>query len=273
MASLSINEEKCTRCGTCAAECPICIIQIVEKETLPSWGDGAEALCINCGHCVAVCPSKAFGLSTMPLEKCIPVVKDLKTTPEQIEQFMKSRRSIRVYRENPVEHEKLAKLIDIARYAPSGHNSQPVQWLVIEKKENVEQLAEMTINWVRELIKNDPVFAEMMQAESLVAGWDVGIDVITRGAPHLIFAHAQKDSAPLGDCHIALTYLELVAHSMGIGACWAGFVQLAAAFDPALAQALQLPEDHVSFGALMIGYPKFKYSSIPTRNDAQIIWS
>jgi nitroreductase len=208
----------------------------------------------------------------MPVEKCVPITKDLISTSEQLEQFLKSRRSIRAYKERPVEHEKLAKVIGIARYAPSGHNSQPVQWLVIEKRENVKKLAQMVVDWLRGLTEKDPTFAEMIRAEALVAAWDLGIDVITRGAPHLVVAHAQKDSVPMGDCHIALTYLELAAHSMGIGACWAGFVQLGATFDPALAQALRLPEDHMSFGAMMIGYPNYKFSHIPMRNDPQITW-
>lgn len=272
MASLLVDSEKCNKCGICAKECPLYIIQAVEKETMPAWTDGAEVLCINCGHCVSVCPTGALGLSTMPVDQCIPIMKDLNTTPEQIEQFMKSRRSIRVCRDKPVEHEKLVKLIDIARYAPSGHNQQPVQWTVIEKREDVKHIAQMTIDWMRDLIEQDPAFAEMLQAEALVTGWDFGIDVITRGAPHLIFAHAQKDSAPLGDCHIALTYLELAAHSLGLGACWAGFIQVAATYDPVLAQVLQFPENHVSYGALFIGYPKYKFSRIPVRNDAQVMW-
>ncbi len=273
MASLIVDGEKCNKCGMCAAECAVCLIQIVEKETTPSWTDGAEALCFNCGHCVAVCPTGALQLSTMPLEKCVPITKDLKATPEQIEQFLKSRRSIRACKDKPVEHEKLAKLIDIARYAPSGHNYQPVQWLVIEKREDVKHLAQITVDWLRELPKKDPTFAEMLQAEGLVMGWDFGIDVITHEAPHLIIAHAKKDSDPLGDCHVALAHLELAAHSMGIGACWAGFIQMAATYDPAVAQALRFPEGNASFGAMMIGYPKYKFSRIPTRNDAHIIWS
>jgi len=272
MASLLIDGEKCNKCGMCAAECTYCLLQIAEKESPPSWVDGAEVLCINCGHCVAVCPSGALGLSTMPKEKCIPITKNLATTPEHLEQFLKSRRSIHAYKEKPVEHEKLVKLIDIARYAPSANNLQPVQWLVIEKRENVKQLAQMTVDWLRGLVEKDPTFAEMIRAEVFVAGWDFGIDLVTHGAPHLVLAHAQKDSVPMGDCIIALTYLELAAHSMGIGACWAGMVQVGATYDPALAQALHLPEDHLSFGAMMIGYPKYKSSRIPMRNDAQIIW-
>jgi len=36
--------------------------------------------------------------------------------------------------------------------------------------------------------------------------------------------------------------------------------------------ALQLPEGHVSMGAMMIGYPKYRYSSIPLREEPAIIW-
>ena len=76
----------------------------------------------------------------------------------------------------------------------------------------------------------------------------------------------------LGDCHIALTYLELAAYSMGIGACWAGFIQAAATYAQSLFRYLQLPEGHASFGAMMIGYPKYKFTRIPMRNDARVIW-
>ncbi len=272
MASLLIDGEKCNNCGMCLAECTYKLLQIVEKESLPSWVDGAEDMCINCGHCVAVCPGGALGLSTMPMEKCVPITKDLETTPEQLEQFLKSRRSIHAYKEEPVEHEKLARLIDIARYAPSANNYQPVQWLVIEKREDVKQLSKKVIDWLRGLLEKDPSFAELIRAGLFVDGRDSGLDVITHGAPHLVLVHAQKDSVPMGDCLIALTYLELAAHSIGLGACWAGMIQAGATFDPVLARALQLPEDHLSFGALMIGYPKYKTSRIPIRNDAQVIW-
>lgn len=272
MASLLVDEEKCNQCGMCVAECAYWLIQMDESESLPSWVDGAESLCISCGHCVAVCPSGALELNTMAVEECVPFVKHLKPTPEQLEQFMKSRRSIHAYKEKTVEHEKLEQLIDIARYAPSANNYQPVQWLVIEKREDVKQLAQIAIDWLREVVANDPTFAEMMRAKEFIAGWDSGIDVITRGAPHLIIAHAQKDSVPMGDCLIAMTYLELAAYSIGIGACWAGFIQVGSTFDPSLAQALRLPEDHLCFGAMIVGYPKYEISRIPKRNDAQIIW-
>lgn len=134
MISLFIDSGKCNKCGMCIEECPGDLIRIVEEDALPSWVRGAEFACLNCGHCVAICPTGALELTTMPLARCIPVIEELQPSSDQIEQFLKSRRSIRAYREEPVEREKLTKLIDIARYAPSGHNGQPVRWLVVKRE-------------------------------------------------------------------------------------------------------------------------------------------
>jgi len=256
----------------CVEECPGYLIRFFEQDTPPSWVRGAESGCIDCGHCVTVCPTDALELSSIPLARCIPVAKELLPDSKQIEYFLKSRRSIRAYKDKPVEREKLMKLMDIARYAPSSHNGQPVQWLVVEKREKVELLARLTIDWLRELIEENPELARSFQAKPLIKSWDSGIDRIARGAPHIIFAHGRKDIKPSGDCTIALAYLELAAYSMGLGACWAGFVQRATNYSRMVAQVLQLPEGHASFGAMMIGYPKYRYTRIPPRNDAQVIW-
>jgi ferredoxin len=107
-------------------------MRIIElKEEFPVPVAGAEELCINCGHCVAVCPHGALSLKTMAPEQCPPVRKEWLFGPEQTEHFLRSRRSVRVYKDKPADRETLAKLIDMARFAPSGHNAQPVQWLVI----------------------------------------------------------------------------------------------------------------------------------------------
>jgi len=206
----------------------------------------------------------------MPADKCVPIAKELMSTPEQLAQFLKPGRSIRACQEKPVEHEELAKLMDIVRYAPSSHNSQPVHWLLIEKRQDVKEVAQLTIDWIRGLAEKDPATAEMLQAGALVAYRDSGIGIITRWAPHLVLAHAQTGFAL--DCHTALAYLELAAHSMGIGTRWAGFVMGAATSHPPLTQALQLPEGHSTFGAMIIGYPKHKFSRIPIGNDAQVTW-
>jgi len=80
-----------------------------------------------------------------------------------VRHFLISRRSIRIYRDKPVDQETLQKIIKIAGYAPSGHNSQPVHWLVIQGKEKVQQFAALVVDWMRYMIKEMPDRAKAMQ--------------------------------------------------------------------------------------------------------------
>ena len=273
MSVFAVAPDKCNFCGMCAIECPAGIIVIKDPEGLPSLADGGEAMCMNCGHCVAVCPPGAIRLKTMKPEDCALVSTELLPAPEQVEHFLLSRRSVRVYREDPVPREMLAKLIDIARYAPSAHNSQPVQWLVIEDTKEVKRLTGLVVDWMRSLIKESPWLADLLPLDLIVAAWESGVDVIMRDAPHVIVGHAHRDSASAqNDGVIALTYLELAAYSLDLGACWAGFFHFAATSYPPMLEALQLPEGHQCLGAMMIGYSKHKLRRIPLRNEPTIIW-
>jgi len=260
-------------CGLCAVECPAVIFVIKGKEAVPVIAHGGEEMCFKCGHCVAVCPPGAISLETMKPEDCAAVRKELLPSPEQVEHFLKSRRSVRVYKEEPVPRDALAKLIDIARYAPSGHNAQPVQWLIIEDRKEVQRLSGLVVDAMRLAIKENPALADIFSVDLLEAAHKRGEDQVMRHAPHVIVAHAPLDAGiPQQDGIIALTYLELAAYSLGLGACWAGLFYFAAVAYPPMQEALRLPDGHQCLEAMMIGYPKHKLSRIPLRNEPKIIW-
>lgn len=273
MRTLEVYKDKCNSCGICVLECSPCIIEIKEADGQPSWVEGGDERCMNCGHCVAICPTGAIGLDTMKPEDCVEVERSLFPSSEQIELFIKSRRSIRGYKDESVPGKLLAKLIDIARYAPTGHNSQTLQWLVIEDKKEVNRLAGLVIDWMRVSVQEKSPLADMMRFDIIVRDWDKGIDRIMRGAPHAIVTHAnQADFMAQQASPIALTTLELTAYSQDLGACWAGFFHVAAMYYPPMAEALELPEGHVCLGAMMVGYPRHRFARIPHRNEPQIIW-
>ena len=273
MSLFVVDSKKCKRDGVCVAECPAGIIELKDKDAVPTPTEDADELCINCGHCVAVCPHGALSHTSMSPDQCAPVKKEWLLDTNQVEHFLRSRRSIRTYKDKPVERELLTKLIDIAHFAPSGHNLQPVRWRVIYDSDEVRRLAGMVIDWMRRMLKEQPVLAQGLHMDRVVASWESGVERICRGAPHVIVAHAPKEerTAPAA-CTIALTYLELAVPSFGLGACWAGYFNAAANMWPPMEQALGLPEGHVSFGAMMVGYPKYKYHRLPLRNEAQITW-
>lgn len=273
MTLFTADKEKCKRDGICAAVCPIQIIEIRDESPVPTPVEGADTMCIECGHCVAVCPHGAMSHRSMSPDQCPEIVSELQPNAEQTEQFLRARRSIRTFRDKPVEKEILAKLVDLARYAPSGMNRQPVEWLVIRDKNEVREMAGMVVDWMRFLLNDKPDLAGAMGMDRIVDAWESGEDRILRGAPHLIVSHTdQADISASQSNTIAMTYLELAAQTFGVGACWAGYFLGASNTWPPLKKKLGLPDGNGCFGAMMVGYPKFEYKRLPLRKEPRITW-
>lgn len=277
MALLTFNEEKCTRDGLCVRECPFMLIFQAGPDAVPAVNPGAEKVCIHCGHCVAVCPHGAISHEQMPVDACPPIKKERKVGVDQVEQLFRTRRSVRQFKDQVIPQQDLERLIDLAHYAPTAHNGQEVQWLVVSGVDNVKRCAGLAIDSMREAIKQNPDSPANKSLGMFVGAWDMGIDVITRNAPHLILTHVEHGASPFSalhptDCATALAYLELAAPAMGIGSCWNGMI-LSTIKWPPLREALGIPEKHRCYGALMVGYPDVKYYRMPLRNEPKIIWN
>lgn len=272
MNLFEVNEQTCAQDGICAKVCPVGVIAF-QKGTFPRPVADAEELCVRCGHCVAVCPTGSLSHRVVSLERCTPIKSELKISAEACEQFLRSRRSIRVYKKRIVPRDDLQRLIELARYAPSGHNSQGAKWLVLGNREELQRLAGIVADWMRWVIVNVPELAVFMHLKRTVQRWEGGEDVILRNAPAVIIAHAAKEDrlAP-STCTIALSYLELAATGLGLGTCWAGYFNMAATTFPPMTAALGLPAGHQVLGSMMVGYPAFTYQRLPTRKAPDITW-
>ena len=272
MDIIQVNQQTCTQCGICAAECPGKIIDF-QAGDYPLPGAQAESRCLRCGHCVVVCPSGSLTHREMAVEQCPPIIPDLQVTAAQCEQLIRSRRSIRVYQDRPVPRELITRLIEIARYAPTGHNNQNVAWLVIDDRDELRRLEAIGVDWIRWVLRNQPKMAAGLDMKGMLERAEKGNNTFLRGAPVLVVAHGVKNN-PIAvvDCTIALSYLDLAADSLGLGGCWAGFVyRMANSFPPMIA-ALSLPEGHTAYGCMMLGYPKFGYHRLPLRRPPKITW-
>lgn len=268
-----VDKEKCVKCGVCSEVCPVKIIEFEKGSILKNVG-WAKKVCINCGHCVAVCPAGALSLNTMPVEECALIKDELNINKEQVEQLLKSRRSIRIYKDKPVSKESIEDLIGIARYAPSGHNFQPVKWKVIYAKNKVVKLKDMVIMWMKDSVENNEELAKRFYMANIVKGCELGFDLILREAPHVIVAYASKeDRTADNSCRLAMAYLELAASNAGLGTCWGGYLDLALSVCPPIQKELDLPEGNVSYASMMLGHPKYNYRRIPLRKTPQIDWA
>jgi nitroreductase/NAD-dependent dihydropyrimidine dehydrogenase PreA subunit len=273
MGSLTIDKDKCISDGICVSECPSRSIYLNKQENYPSPEPDFEDTCIKCGHCVAVCPTQALSLDWLSPNDCTPIEQGLNIAPDQAEQFLCARRSIRSFQGKTVPASILEKVIEIACFAPSAKNVQPWHWLVVQNPKEVHRLAGMVIDWMRSIILENEEAAQAIGFTRVVQTWDEGYDRITRGAPHIILVHADKNwGFASQDCTLAFSHLDLYCTSIGLGACWAGYFYNAVnAYQP-LFKDLGLPGDHAAYGAMMVGYPKFKYQCIPVRNKPLITW-
>jgi nitroreductase/NAD-dependent dihydropyrimidine dehydrogenase PreA subunit len=271
MGLLRVDASKCKKDRICVRECPFGIIRLDGDNGYPDIAPGDEAACLVCGHCVAVCPTGALSHEKIPIENSPIIKKELVINEEQAVQFLRSRRSIRFYKDKPVEREKIQRLIEVARYAPTAGNMQPVKWLVLTDKTVIHELASKIIDWIRQFLKDNPdkVYPGF---PSILAAWESGTDSVLSDAPALIVASAPREAGNgMVDVALALGYLDLLAPTMGLGTCWAGLLQGALLSVPSLKEIVGIPARHTHHYPMMLGYPKVKhYFQLPERKPPEI---
>jgi nitroreductase len=236
---------------------------------------------MNCGHCLSACPYGALTLEHMHLDQCPAVPKEQPLDAELIKTLYRTRRSIRVFENKPVDQHILNQVIDMCRYAPSGHNSQSVHWVVVSGRDKVKRFSAMTIDSLRYILKKQPAMAKQFAAHQVIKDYEAGIDPICWNAPHLIFAMVpvpggQTDLLAnfidMANGVIALNQLELALPSLGLGGCWTGHLTIASSSWPPLRNALEMPQSHMTCGVMLVGYPKYPYHRVPQRDEPKINW-
>jgi len=268
MQLLTVDRRLCTQCGLCAAACPRGLIQLS-----PEWPttDTHAGLCIACGQCVAVCPVKALDNSRAPLTGQVPLENGSLLSGATASQYLRSRRSMRGYKPLPVSREKLRELMDIARFAPSGGNSQGTSYHVIDRPDTLSALTEQTIAWMESPAQESSPAAKVYAQYASLYRND-SIDSILRGAPVLVLG-LSDENFPRGreNTLLSFAYVELYAPTIGLGTCWAGLLEAAvfSCFSPLL-DLLEVPAGKKLTGALMAGYPNYGFRRLPDRHPLTI---
>ncbi|MBF0485144.1 MAG: nitroreductase family protein [Candidatus Omnitrophica bacterium] len=273
MITLDVDKKTCKGDGRCVEVCPIQILKMNKNDHIPEFLPGGGERCINCGHCFSFCPPGSIKLSTMSVSDTVPFNHSQLPNAEQVQLLLKARRSIRTYKDAPVAKESIEKLLDIARYAPSGINRQPVNWMVVMGKEKVHDLAGRVSTWMEQLLEAKSPIAEALRFNISLEAWKKGEDRICRGAPCIVMAYGLKDDPMVPQsCTIAATYLELAAFGLGLGACWAGYLNMAINMSDDVRKFTGMSSRAAAGAVMMIGHPKYRYSRIPLRNPARVIW-
>jgi nitroreductase len=220
------------------------------------------------------CPHGALSHKRVRIENSPKILEDLKMSMRRAEQFLRSRRSIRAYQVKPVDCNTIRRLIEIARYAPTSGNSQLVEWVVLTDRAKIKDIAWITPDFARQIMNEPKMLAAAPYLKTMLARWDTGTDTILRNVPPIVVASAPEEAiSGFADLVLALSYLELMAPTMGLGACWAGLLYGAMLHVPSIKSAVGVPADHPYHLPLMLVYPDVKFYRIPERRAPKIVFS
>lgn len=272
MLNFTINEERCIQCGKCVADCPPMCISMAKGE-YPSIPE--EYKCIGCQHCLAVCPTAALSILGVDPDESMEVKHELPTT-HSMETLIKARRSTRKYKQKGLEKEAIKKLLDIAWHAPTGTNAQGVQFTATMNAEVTEEFRKEVYEKIGVLLADKDPEEDDLPLKYLRmshgAYTEHGIDVVLRGAPHVLVASAPIEAAcPKEDTLIALTTFELLAQSSGVGTLWNGILKWCLVdYFPELAAKLGVPEGHMVGYSMVFGTPAVEYHRTVQRGPAAL---
>lgn len=268
-----VDRNRCARCGTCSKLCPPHVIEKDEKDN-PYLAPEREKDCIRCGHCVAYCPERCNGLSYQMEGEPYPVDASLFPSPESVETFMRTRRSTRQFKPDPVPCEVLSRILETLRYVPSAANKQDVRWIVLDSPKKVNELERRVLDFCEGALKVLPASDRQIPLiRYVLSRHAAGDSVIFHGAPQVAIAVLTSSDGMPEDGSIALTYLELAAHGQGVGCCWAGVFTNLSRLSPNIKKYLGISEGESISGAQMLGYPELELCKrLPPRNPLNLTW-
>jgi nitroreductase len=162
-----------------------------------------------------------------------------------IQNAIRGRRSIRSYRDTPVEKEKLLQVLEAGRLAPSAKNRQ--EWKFIAVTDPAAKLRLVEAGYGKKFLAEAPV-------------------VIVACATEVEYVMACGQPAGTVDVSIALSFMLLQAHELGLGTCWLGNFS-----EAAVKEILDIPAAVRVVAMTPLGYPADDPAARPRKSLEQVV--
>lgn len=175
----------------------------------------------------------------------------------EVLEAIKTRRSVRHYKDTPVSDEILNKVLEAARWAPSWANTQCTKYIVVKDTETKLKLSE-TVNKgnpATEALKNAPIVI-VACAELNKSGYYKGQPVTDKGDWYMF------------DVGIAMENLALAAHALGLGTVHVGYIP----DSKKISEILDVPDGIVPVEMTPLGYPAGEVKAPPRKELSEIVF-
>lgn len=249
MNPIEIDDEKCVVCLSCVNDCPNSYLYL-EDDSIKTQDSG----CMECGHCYAICPVNAIKMINYDIDD-EAVVSMTEINSDTLLKAIKSRRTIRRFKSQPIEDEKINNILEAGRYSPTGGNSQNVSFTILGSKQDLAE--EICVNIFR---KGKTIGSPLIKYLKRI---DITDDFFFKGAP-LVIVVAGKSNVDAG---LSSAYMELMANSLGLGVLYSGFFVICTKLSRKLKNMLELEKGYDVVSCMVIGYPDVKYRRIAPRKE------
>jgi len=234
--------------------------------------------CIECGHCIAICPVNAILIDEYNMKDVIEYNKDtFNIEPDNLLNFIKFRRSVRQFKKQPVDDEKILKIIEAGRFTATAGNCQNVSYVVVNQE--IAQLRTMALKRLSHIARatlseQQPntlmrnymgKWIQMYEADKEQAGKN---DTLFFNATVILAIVADS---PV-DAALAASNMELMAFTQGLGLFYSGFFVRAAQQNSQIKEFMGIGESQEVMVCIVLGYPNVTYQRTVPRKQAKINW-
>jgi nitroreductase/NAD-dependent dihydropyrimidine dehydrogenase PreA subunit len=283
-----VDAEKCSGCGQCVRVCPADVFELRDNKSFVAFDEA----CFACGHCWAVCPEEAVTQEEVVTSAENKPGSDPAVPPDVLELLIRERRSVRLYKDRTIPTDILNKIISTSRYSPTASNRQDINYIVLSDTEKVGELRCLVEAFMAKTTKqlSNPLIAwlfalkfdrtglnimrhYMMAFRFLEGKADRDAYIFLPYGTAVIVVHAKTfDTMAQFNCAAALYNCSLMAHSLGLGSCFVGFLHAGANMDKKIKAWLNIPKDHECYGAMVLGYPDITYRRLVERTEPVVQW-
>ena len=200
-----------------------------------------------------------------------------------VAEAVRRRRSIRSFKPIPVPDEMILEMLEAARLAPSGSNSQPWRFVVVTDPEEKRELRKLCFNqaFIEEAGVDFVICADLSsyskesyqkrRQETIDAGLvlasTVDESVYQRYIDSMSSDVTQQITPATANTYIAAEHIVLIATALWLGSCWVGGISSY----KAIRDMLGIPRGIMVLGLVAVGYPNIEPKARPRLPLEQIL--